>query len=159
MTSLKTYIINDNGEYKIKEQKVKDKVILKNTLDDRRTKMKMAKLARTAKENNNIEIPEVINVSVMKKVEQMVPIPSQHVISVPKIQQIPQQQICYEPLQEMPKEINLLTKQKNEKKVIEEKKVEHKDVSKEEDEMQKKLLLEICKIIGIHGHPHGSGII
>jgi len=155
MTSLKTYIINDNGEYKIKEQKVKDKILLKNTLDDRRTKMKMSKMARTAKENNTVMIPEVVNVSVMKKIEPVIPIPSQHLISIPKIQQIPQQQPCYEPVQEMPKDINLLTKPKEEK-VIHEKKVEHKGLSREEDELQKKLLLEICKIIGIQGHPHGK---
>ena len=176
MTSLKTYLISDNGEYKIKEQRVKDKVILKNTLDDRKMKIKMAKLARMAKENN-VKMPEVVNVEIVKKPEVQVPI---HISQLPiQVSQIPvnytekvvkMSKIASPQLQQAqvaPPNIEGLMKDKcvvkeksvmQDKSVIQEvdkiKKVSGKETK--EEELQRELMVKICKIIGINGHPQGK---
>lgn len=160
MSSTKTYLINDNGDYKIKEHTVKDKsYVLKNTLNDRRTQRKMAQLARMAKENekNHIQvkkIPEVVSVQIPQKTQHYPqPQPQQIHLPIPikRVQVTPPPE--YEPLM------------KNYQSNIEEiKKKLHKETDEivpngketKEEEEQRHLFSKICKIIGIQGNPQGK---
>lgn len=176
-STLKTYLINDNGEYKIKEHMVKDKLVVKNTFQDKKTQMKMAKLARTAKENSHNlhhshnksqqhhqqhhqhhqpqQHPQVVHVNVVQKSE-----PTTTTTPMPK--PIPMEKVIYLPAQPTQQvkiphcdEANL---EDIKKKIQKESDFILKNNNKEtkEDEKQKNLLAKICKIIGIQGHPHGK---
>lgn len=175
-STLKTYLINDNGEYKIKEHMVKDKLVVKNTFQDKKTQMKMAKLARMAKENSHNlhhshnksqphhqqhhqqhqpQHPQVVHVNVVQKSE-----PTTTPIPMPK--PIPMEKVIYLPAQPTQQvkiphcdEANL---EDIKKKIQKESDFILKNNNKEtkEDEKQKNLLAKICKIIGIQGHPHGK---
>jgi len=168
-STLKTYLINDNGEYKIKEHMVKDKLVVKNTFQDKKTQMKMAKLARMAKENSHNKSqqhqqhqqqhPQVVHVNVVQKSEPTTtPMPMPKPTTTP----MPIEKVIYLPAQPTQQvkiphcdEANF---EDIKKKIQKESDFILKNNNKEtkEDEKQKNLLAKICKIIGIQGHPHGK---
>ncbi len=177
-STLKTYLINDNGEYKIKEHMVKDKLVVKNTFQDKKTQMKMAKLARMAKENSHNlhhshtksqthqqhqqhqpqhhqpqQHPQVVHVNVVQKSEPTTtpipkPIPIEKVIYLPAQ---PTQQVKIPHCDEANLE-DIKKKIQKESDFI----LKNNNKETKEDEKQKNLLAKICKIIGIQGHPHGK---
>jgi len=171
MSSVKTFIINDNGEYRIKEHVVKDKFQLKNTLEQKKMQMKMAHLAKMKKEQekNNIQVknvPEVVNVKYYQKVDEQ-PIKLEGECFPLKVKQRKVQETLIQS-QNVPPMVSqqILQKQqlKNEeelkKKIEKESDVILKANGKEtkEDEKQRVLLQQICGIIGIQGHPHGKSV-
>lgn len=152
MTSLKTYLINDNGEYKLKDRVTKDlsKITLKNTFEDRKTKMKMAQLAKITKENEKNKIPEVVHVNVLQKTE----IPQEKIyIQQPK-PLIPPPMNEYFYAQKYQQKQNEELKKKIQKETDDVLKANGKETK--EDEKQRILFSKICKIVGIQGHPQGK---
>ena len=56
MDSVKTYLINDNGDYKLKQHHSNNKLILKNSFEDKKNQRKMAQIAKNMKTIANINM-------------------------------------------------------------------------------------------------------
>jgi len=171
MSSVKTFLINDNGEYKIKEHIIKDKSHIKNTLEDKKTQMRMAKLAREAEKMNANKIPEVVQVSMIQKPQHLNYPQNQQNYSqnhFPQNLNFPLQHFQKEQFQIQKPELtvnqtpppltNMLTQDEIKRKIQKETDSILKSNGKDtkEEEKQKLLLAKICAIVGIQGHPHGK---
>jgi len=137
METIKTYLINDNGEYKLKQHHTNNKLILKNSFEEKKNQRKIAQLAKNMKEVNvskNFKAPNVVNTQILTVKRE----PSNRV------------KMEYE---------NFERKTPNIGKRIES--IE-RDISPnihkihDVEEKQRKFFNKICKIIGIHGQPHGK---
>ena len=145
MSSLKTFLINDNGEYKLK-QHVQKRYVKKNTLEDKRNHQKM----KMDIQKNVNELEEVKKVSNSVPISVSVPVPVPVQVSVP---------VQVENMQKMEYK-KYIPNEKIDRKVKKETDIIMKNSGKntKEEEVQKHFLSKICKIVGIHGHPHGKAI-
>lgn len=158
MSSLKTYLINDNGEMKMKQHQGNDQIILKNTLDDKRVQRRMSAIARNIKEKNfpSTYVPPQVVQSVsfsVKRNNNVIPHPRQYLEKTPTVN-------LREKIVKLENEFVNVPKQKE---YVMKESVPREAVHKVRDavvmdEKQMKFFNKICKIVGIHGQPHGKTI-
>lgn len=173
MATLKTYLINDNGEYKLKDIPVKQNRFHSGTsFQDRKAKIKMAQLAQSAKEEEkksggSIEIPQVVTVpataaTVAAAAAAAATVPAVPTAAAATAAHVSLSETTPKPesfsTQEggggegnnsdvLPPDVEMLMKGGKKK------------MDKEEEEaIQSEMLSQICKIIGISGNPHGKVI-
>lgn len=178
MATLKTYLINDNGEYKLKDIPVKQNRFHSGTsFQDRKAKIKMAQLAQSAKEEEkksggSIEIPQVVTVpaTAAATVAAATVPAATAAATVPAVPTAAAATAAHVSLSETtPKPESFSTQEGgggegNNSDVLPPDvemlmKGGKKKMDKEEEEaIQSEMLSQICKIIGISGNPHGKVI-
>lgn len=171
MATLKTYLINDNGEYKLKDIPVKQNRFHSGTsFQDRKAKIKMAQLAQSAKEEEkksggSIEIPQVVTVPATAATVPATAAAAAAAAAAATAAHVSLSETTPKPesfsTQEgggggegegnnsdvLPPDVEMLMKGGKKK------------MDKEEEEaIQSEMLSQICKIIGISGNPHGKVI-
>jgi len=183
MATLKTYLINDNGEYKLKDIPVKQNRFHSGTsFQDRKAKIKMAQLAQSAKEEEkksggSIEIPQVVTVPATAAATAAATVAAATATAtaaatVPAVPTAAAATAAHVSLSETtPKPESFSTQEGgggggegNNSDVLPPDvemlmKGGKKKMDKEEEEaIQSEMLSQICKIIGISGNPHGKVI-
>lgn len=156
MSSLKTYLINDNGEMKMKQHQGNDQIVLKNTLDDKRVQRRMSMMARNIKEKNfpstyvPPQVVQTVSYSV-KRNNNSIPHPRQYLEKTPTVN-------LREKIVKLENEFVNAPKQRE--YVMKETVPRKRDLDDNfmMDEKQLKFFNKICKIVGIHGQPHGKTI-
>jgi len=150
MSSIKTYLINDGGEIKLKQHQTNDQFVLKNTLEEKRMQRKMAQQKRDNNQNNlnqdlkNLMGKNIVNYVPEKKVNIM------EVINYPKQNKMVEYEVKKTNYYEKPEKI-----QKVERQIESATKIKDPNLL---EEKQRRFFHKICKIIGIHGQPHGKVI-